>query len=138
MGSRVWQPAGRAESWQKADIYAFMYEALAATLDDLTADQLVALTLKTSAFGVKAMALLDAANTNKYGNPEITEVNISVKKPPTDLGHDQQTKAATGQTGIQAWTYTPQRNAARALLPAFRNIRLCGQLRNAWWADDRV
>lgn len=51
-------------------ISAFIYEALASTLDDsLSADDLVALTLKTGKFGVKAMALLDEANTSKYGNP---------------------------------------------------------------------
>jgi hydroxylamine reductase len=56
-------------------INAFIYEALAATLDDtLSADDLVALTLKTGEYGVKVMALLDEANTSKYGNPEITEV----------------------------------------------------------------
>jgi hydroxylamine reductase len=64
-------------------INAFIYEALAATLDDsLTADDLVALTLKTGEYGVKVMALLDEANTSRFGNPEITEVNIGVRKNP--------------------------------------------------------
>ncbi len=67
-------------------ISGFVYEALAATLDDtLTADQLVALTLKTGEYGVKAMALLDEANTSKYGNPEITNVNIGVRSNPAIL-----------------------------------------------------
>ncbi len=36
------------------------------------------------------MALLDAANTGTYGNPEITKVNIGVKNRPGILisGHD--------------------------------------------------
>ena len=47
-----------------------MYEALAKTLDDsLTADDLVALTLKTGEYGVKVMALLDEANTSRFGHP---------------------------------------------------------------------
>jgi hydroxylamine reductase len=51
-------------------IYAFMYEALAATLNDgLTADELVALTLKTGEYGVAAMALLDGANTGPLRQP---------------------------------------------------------------------
>ena len=67
------------------DIYTFMYEALAASLDDsLGADELVALSLKTGEYGVKAMALLDEANTSKYGNPEITEVNIGVRSKSRD------------------------------------------------------
>ena len=65
------------------EIYAFMYKALAATLDDgLGADELVKLTLETGANGVKVMALLDAANTSRYGNPEITMVDIGVRKNP--------------------------------------------------------
>jgi len=66
---------------EKDELYGFVYEALAATLDNnLSADQLVALTLKTGEYGVMAMALLDEANTSKYGNPEITQVNIGVPK----------------------------------------------------------
>jgi hydroxylamine reductase len=73
------------------EIYSFIYEALAATLDDtLSVDDLVALTLKTGEYGVKVMALLDEANTSQYGNPELTEVNIGVRDNPAILisGHD--------------------------------------------------
>lgn len=69
------------------EINAFIYEALAATLDEtLTADDLVALTLKTGEYGVKVMALLDEANTSRFGNPEITEVDIGVRKNPAKIG----------------------------------------------------
>ena len=88
-------------------INAFIYEALAATLDDsLSADDLVALTLKTGEYGVKVMALLDAANTSRFGNPEITEVNIGVRKNPAILisGHDltdlEQLLEQTKGTGV--------------------------------------
>ena len=70
---------------------AFIQEALAKTLDNsLTVEELVALTLKTGEYGVKGMAMLDAANTGSYGNPEITAVNIGVRKNPGILvsGHD--------------------------------------------------
>ena len=70
---------------------AFIQETLAKTLDDhLTAEELVALTLKTGEYGVKGMAMLDAANTGAYGNPEVTAVNIGVRKNPGILvsGHD--------------------------------------------------
>jgi len=54
---------------ENPDLYAFVYEAMAATVDDsLTVNDLVALTLKTGEHGVAAMALLDEANTSKYGN----------------------------------------------------------------------
>jgi hydroxylamine reductase len=94
-------------------INAFIYEALAATLDDsLSADDLVALTLKTGEYGVKVMALLDAANTSRFGNPEITEVNIGVRKNPAILisGHDltdlEQLLEQTKGTGVDVYTHS--------------------------------
>ncbi|MBO7741973.1 MAG: hypothetical protein J6S21_05410, partial [Victivallales bacterium] len=57
------------------EIDIFIQEALAKTLDDdLDAAALTALALETGKFGVAGMALLDRANTNTYGHPEITEV----------------------------------------------------------------
>lgn len=76
---------------EKTELYAFIYEGLAATLDEqLTVDELISLTMKAGQFGVEAMALLDEGNTSRYGNPEITEVNIGVRKNPAILisGHD--------------------------------------------------
>jgi hydroxylamine reductase len=72
-------------------VYLFMQQALAATLDDgLSADELTGLVLKCGEYGVKAMALLDTANTKAYGNPEITTVRLDVGINPGILisGHD--------------------------------------------------
>jgi hydroxylamine reductase len=72
-------------------VYLFMQQALAATLDDgLSADELTGLVLKCGEYGVKAMALLDGANTKAYGNPEITTVKLDVGQNPGILisGHD--------------------------------------------------
>ena len=80
---KVWLPTPNTKNIGKEnlEVNSFIYKALAATLDDtLSADALVALTLETGEFGVKAMALLDEANTSRFGNPEITEVNIGVRK----------------------------------------------------------
>jgi len=120
-------------------IYAFMYEALAATLDDtLTADQLVALTLKTGEFGVAAMALLDDANTSTYGNPEITEVNIGVRGDPAILisGHDlkdmEQLLEQTQGTGVDVYTHSEMLPAN--YYPAFKKYEnFVGNYGNAWW-----
>ncbi|HAH68517.1 MAG TPA: hydroxylamine reductase, partial [Synergistaceae bacterium] len=71
----------------------------------------VALTLKTGEYGGKAMALLDAGNTSKYGNPEITKVNIGVRKNPAILisGHDltdlEQLLEQTKGTGVDVYTH---------------------------------
>ncbi|MCK4887842.1 MAG: hydroxylamine reductase, partial [Planctomycetes bacterium] len=63
--------------FEENELYAFIYKALVATLNDnLSADELVALNMECGKFGVSAMALLDKANTESYGNPEITKVNI--------------------------------------------------------------
>jgi len=121
------------------DIYGFVYEALSATLNnDLTADELVALTLKTGQFGVSAMALLDEANTSKYGNPEITEVNIGVKGNPAILisGHDltdlEQLLEQTKGSGVDIYTHSEMLPAH--YYPAFKKYdNFVGNYGNAWW-----
>ncbi len=120
-------------------ISGFIYEALAATLDDtLTADQLVALTLKTGEYGVKAMALLDGANTSKYGNPEITNVNIGVRGNPAILisGHDltdlEQLLEQTQGTGVDVYTHGEMLPAH--YYPAFKKYEnFVGNYGNSWW-----
>ena len=76
--------------YEDNDIYVFMQEALVATNQDLSIEELTALVLRCGEYGVKAMALLDKANTSTYGNPEITKVNIGVRNNPAILisGHD--------------------------------------------------
>lgn len=120
-------------------INAFIYEALAATLDDsLSADELVALTLKTGENGVKVMALLDEAHTSRFGNPEITEVNIGVRKNPAILisGHDlvdlEQLLEQTKGTGVDVYTHSEMLPAH--YYPAFKKYdHFAGNYGNAWW-----
>jgi len=120
-------------------VNAFVYEALAATLDDsLTADDLVALTLKTGEHGVKAMALLDEANTSRFGNPEITEVELGVRGNPAILisGHDltdlEQLLKQTQGTGVDVYTHSEMLPAH--YYPAFKKYpNFAGNYGNAWW-----
>jgi len=124
---------------ENLDINAFIYEALAATLDDsLIADDLVALTLKTGEYGVKVMALLDEANTSRFGNPEITKVNIGVRKNPAILisGHDltdlEQLLEQTKGTGVDVYTHSEMLPAH--YYPAFKKYdNFAGNYGNAWW-----
>lgn len=124
---------------EKDELYGFVYEALAATLDDnLSPDQLVSLTLKTGEYGVMAMALLDEANTSKYGNPEITQVNIGVRKNPAILisGHDladmEQLLEQTKGTGVDVYTHSEMLPAN--YYPQFKKYdNLAGNYGNAWW-----
>jgi len=124
---------------ENIEIITFIYEALAATLDDsLTADDLVALTLKTGEHGVKVMALLDEANTSRFGIPEITEVNIGVRKNPAILisGHDltdlEQLLEQTKGTGVDVYTHSEMLPAH--YYPAFKKYdNFVGNYGNAWW-----
>ena len=120
-------------------INSFIYEALAATLDDsLSVDDLVALTLRTGENGLKAMALLDEANTSRFGNPEITEVNIGVRENPAILisGHDltdlEQLLEQTKGTGVDVYTHSEMLPAH--YYPAFKKYdNFVGNYGNAWW-----
>ncbi len=124
---------------ENLDINSFIYEALATTLDDsLSADDLVSLTLKTGEYGVRVMALLDEAHTSKFGNPEITEVNIGVRKNPAILisGHDltdlEQLLEQTGGTGVDVYTHGEMLPAH--YYPAFKKYdNFAGNYGNAWW-----
>jgi len=121
------------------EVLSFMYEALAATLDDsLTVDDLVQLTLKTGEIGVQAMALLDEANTSKYGHPEITKVNIGVRNNPAILisGHDltdlEQLLEQTAGTGVDVYTHSEMLPAH--YYPKFKKYEhFAGNYGNAWW-----
>jgi hydroxylamine reductase len=120
-------------------INSFIYDTLAKLLDEtLTADDLVALTLKTGEYGVKVMALLDEANTSRFGNPEITEVNIGVRKNPAILisGHDltdlEQLLEQTKGTGVDVYTHSEMLPAH--YYPAFKKYdNFAGNYGNAWW-----
>ena len=125
--------------YEDEEIGQFIRKAMAATLDDsLTADDLVALTLKTGEYGVKTMALLDKANTSTYGNPEITEVNIGVRNNPAILvsGHDlkdfEELLEQTEGTGVDVYTHGEMLPAN--YYPAFKKYdHFVGNYGNAWW-----
>ena len=90
-GLSAYSKHANALGYDNEEIDRFMQETLAKLLDDsLSVEELIALTLETGKVGVDGMALLDTANTETYGNPEITKVNIGVGKNPGILvsGHD--------------------------------------------------
>lgn len=121
------------------EITDYIYDALAATLDDsLTVDDWVARTLKTGQYGVSVMALLDQANTERYGNPQISEVNIGVRKNPAILisGHDlndlEQLLEQTKDSGVDVYTHSEMLPAH--YYPFFKKYpHFVGNYGNAWW-----
>ena len=121
------------------EVDAFLQRALAATLDDnLSVEELIALTMETGKHGVSGMALLDKANTEAYGNPEITKVNIGVGTNPGILvsGHDlrdlEMLLEQTQGTGVDVYTHSEMLPAH--YYPAFKKYpNFIGNYGNAWW-----
>ena len=124
-------------------IHTFIQKALAATLSTrLSAEDLVALTLETGEYGVAAMSLLDGANTTTYGHPQITKVNIGVRKNPGILisGHDlkdlEELLEQTQGTGVDVYTHGEMLPAQ--YYPAFKKYEhFAGNYGNAWWKQDK-
>lgn len=116
-----------------------MHRMLAALTDDkLTVDELTAMALEMGKVGVSGMALLDKANTESYGNPEMTKVNIGVRNNPAILisGHDlkdmEQLLKQTEGTGVDVYTHSEMLPAN--YYPAFKKYEhFVGNYGNAWW-----
>ena len=125
--------------YDDASIHTFMQHALAATATkSLPAGEWVKMVLQTGEYGVKTMALLDKANTERYGNPEMTKVNIGVGKRPGILisGHDlkdmEELLKQTEGTGVDVYTHSEMLPAH--YYPAFKKYsHFVGNYGNAWW-----
>ncbi|HEX2919792.1 MAG TPA: hydroxylamine reductase [Bacteroidales bacterium] len=120
-------------------IHEFIQKALVATTDDsLSAFDLTNLVLETGKYGVSVMALLDKANTSRFGNPEVTKVNIGIRKNPGILisGHDlmdlEDLLVQTKDTGVDVYTHSEMLPAH--YYPAFKKFsNFAGNYGNAWW-----
>ena len=123
---------------ENPSIYEIIYRGLVATTLPLSADQLVQMVLECGKNGVDAMALLDKANTDTYGNPEITKVEIGVRKNPGILvsGHDlrdlYELLEQTEGTGVDVYTHSEILPAH--YYPAFKKYKyFAGNYGNSWW-----
>ena len=119
-------------------VFEFMHRGLVATTQELSVDELVGLVLECGKFGVNVMALLDNANTEQYGNPELTEVNLGVRNNPGILisGHDLKDMETllkqTEGTGVDVYTHSEMLPAH--YYPAFKKYEhFVGNYGNAWW-----
>lgn len=121
------------------EVDTFLQKALAATLNDnLSVEDLIALTMEIGKYGVSGMAMLDKANTDSYGTPEITKVNIGIRKNPGILvsGHDlrdlEMLLEQTQGTGVDVYTHSEMLPAH--YYPAFKKYpNFVGNYGNAWW-----
>ena len=123
---------------ENPSIYEFIDRGLVATTLPLSADQLVQMVLECGKNGVDAMALLDKANTDTYGNPEITKVDIGVRNNPGILisGHDlrdlYELLEQTEGTGVDVYTHSEMLPAH--YYPAFKKYKhFAGNYGNSWW-----
>ncbi|MFW5780361.1 MAG: hydroxylamine reductase [Bacillota bacterium] len=129
--------------YQDESITEFIQQALVKTLDEsLSADDLVALILETGKKGVEAMALLDKANTQTYGNPEISKVELSVRNNPAILmsGHDlkdfENLLEQTKNTGVDVYTHGEMLPAQ--YYPAFKKYpHFAGNYGGSWWRQTK-
>ncbi len=121
------------------EIIAFIEKALAIVSNpEADMDTLLATVMETGKFGVDAMALLDKANTQAYGNPELTKVNIGTGSRPGILisGHDlkdiEQLLEQTEETGVDVYTHGEMLPAH--YYPQLKKYKhLVGNYGNAWW-----
>lgn len=122
-----------------SQIVNFIHKAMVATLDDsLSADELTALVLEAGKFGVTTLALLDKANIDSYGSPELTTVKTGVGNNPGILisGHDlkdlEELLKQTEGTGVDVYTHGEMLPAH--YYPEFKKYsHFVGNYGNAWW-----
>ncbi len=127
--------------YEEEETYTFLKKALASTTKELSVEEMIAIVLEAGKFGVDVMALLDKANTESYGNPEITKVNIGVRNNPAILisGHDlkdmEELLKQTEGTGVDVYTHSEMLPAN--YYPAFKKYEhFVGNYGNAWWKQN--
>ena len=123
-------------------IYAFCFKALQTAATEEDPGKLLAVILEAGEIAVKTMALLDQANTDTFGNPQVTTVRTGVGNRPGILisGHDlldlKELLDQTRDTGIDIYTHSE-------MLPAHyypelkKYPHLYGNYGNAWHQQNR-
>lgn len=138
-GVAAYAEHARNLGYEDDDVYAMVENALAeVSRDDISAEELVSLDLNVGDCGVKVMDLLDRANTGRYGNPEITKVDIGVRSNPGILitGHDlhdlEMLLEQTRDTGVDVYTHSEM--LPGQYYPFFKKYpHFAGNYGNAWW-----
>ncbi len=119
-------------------IYEHLVHALATAVVETEIDPLLQMTLKTGEVAVKTMELLDRANTDTYGHPEMTQVDLGAGDKPGILvsGHDlkdleELLKQSEGK-GVHIYTHGEMLPAQ--YYPAFKKYaHFKGNYGNSWW-----
>ena len=128
--------------YRDQEVDRFIAHALEETTkSDKEVPSLIDLVMDTGSHGVKAMALLDKANTESFGNPEITEVDYSAGDNPAILisGHDlNDMKMLLDQSkdsGVEIYTHSEMLPAN--YYPEFKKYdHFHGNYGNSWWTQN--
>lgn len=141
-GIAAYAEHARVLGYEDDEIYTFIVKGLASTIKTLPKEEMIELVMKTGETAVRTMALLDRANTETYGNPELTEVNLGVRSNPGILisGHDLRDMETllkqTRGTGVDVYTHGEMLPAH--YYPAFKKYdHFAGNYGNAWWQQKK-
>ncbi|MFA5028207.1 MAG: hydroxylamine reductase [Candidatus Methylomirabilota bacterium] len=122
-------------------ILAFIYRALAAVSREEALGELVALALEAGKVNIDAMALLDTANNETYGQTRVSTVPLGVRRNPGILisGHDlkdiEDLLTQTDGTGVDVYTHSEM--IAAHYYPKLKQFsHLAGNYGNAWWNQE--
>lgn len=128
--------------YEDLSIYSYLIEGLASTTKGLSLNDMISKVLKAGEVAVTAMSILDKANTETYGHPEISTVNIGVRNNPGILisGHDlkdiEELLKQTDGTGVDVYTHSEMLPAN--YYPAFKKYdHFVGNYGNAWWLQTK-
>lgn len=118
-------------------VAAFFYKALSALQEDWGLTELLPIVLEVGEVNLTCMAMLDQANTETFGNPQPTEVSLTVEKGPFIVitGHDlydlKQLLEQTEGKGINIYTHGEMLPAhAYPELKKFSHLK--GNIGTAW------
>ena len=128
--------------YRDVEVDRFIAHALEETTkSDKEVSNLIDLVMATGEHGVKAMALLDKANTTSYGHPEITEVDYSAGDKPGILisGHDlhdmKMLLEQTKDSGVEIYTHSEMLPAN--YYPEFKQYdHFHGNYGSSWWHQN--
>lgn len=128
--------------FRNEEVDKFIAKTLEKTLkDDKDINDLINLTMETGKHGLMAMELLDKANTEKFGNPEITEVDFSAGDNPAILisGHDlndmEMLLEQSKDSGVDIYTHSEMLPAN--YYPKFKKYdHFHGNYGNSWWSQN--
>nr|MBP9637250.1 hydroxylamine reductase [Bacteroidaceae bacterium] len=138
-GMAAYLSQARNLGYEDETIYQFIQQTFSTlATKELTAEEFASLTLETGRYGVRAMALLDKAHTNHFGNPEITKINVGVGTNPGILisGHNlkdlEDLLIQTEGTGVDVYTHSEM--LPGNYYPELKKYKhLIGNYGNSWW-----